>query len=168
MMDKPDGLPTSPQAQQQQQDVVNGILTASSGAGIHLNIAANLSNILGPPHNIHMGYGKPYARAFGASVLKLQPRQNSAAKLVVAKSETSAWAMRAPNGIFTNIVIPFGGPATWLSDQAGSFAPHLHRWFAVSRKPGSALNVLSGPSLTIAPKLTRRRIPLMPALSDSV
>ncbi len=28
MMDKPDGLPTSPQAQQQQQDVINRILAA--------------------------------------------------------------------------------------------------------------------------------------------
>ena len=28
MMDKPDGLPTSPQAQQQQQDVINTILAA--------------------------------------------------------------------------------------------------------------------------------------------
>ena len=90
MMDKPGGLPTSPQAQQQQQDVVNGILAASSDAGIHLNFAVDLSNILGPPHNIDTGYGKPYARVFGASVLKLKPRQTSAAIPVVGKSETSA------------------------------------------------------------------------------
>ena len=45
MMDKPVGLPTSPQglarhfgqAQQQQQDVINGILAAGSDNGIHLN-----------------------------------------------------------------------------------------------------------------------------------
>jgi hypothetical protein len=28
MMDKPDGLPTSPQAQQQQQNVINRVLAA--------------------------------------------------------------------------------------------------------------------------------------------
>ena len=33
MMDKPDGLPTSPQAQQQQQDVINTILAACSPQG---------------------------------------------------------------------------------------------------------------------------------------
>jgi hypothetical protein len=49
MMDKPYGLPTSPQAPQQQQDVVNRILAAWSTIGIHLNFAAKLSNKAGPP-----------------------------------------------------------------------------------------------------------------------
>ena len=43
MMDKPDGLPTSPPAQQQPQNVINRNLAAWSERGIHLNFAAKLS-----------------------------------------------------------------------------------------------------------------------------
>ena len=43
MMDKPDGLPTSPQAQQHQKAVINRFLAARSAIGIHLSEAVKLS-----------------------------------------------------------------------------------------------------------------------------
>ena len=49
MMDKPDGLPTSPPAQQQRRGVINRVLAIWSDNGIHLSNAAKLSNNVGPP-----------------------------------------------------------------------------------------------------------------------
>ncbi len=48
MMDKPDGLPTSPQAQQQRHDVIKRVLAVSSNSRRELNRAAKLSNDVGP------------------------------------------------------------------------------------------------------------------------
>ncbi len=49
MLDKPDGLPTSPPAQQQQQVVLNRLMAACSDTGTHLRRAAPLTNNVGPP-----------------------------------------------------------------------------------------------------------------------
>ena len=51
MMDNAIALPTSPQVQQLQHDVINRILAARSDTGIHLNFAANMSNEVGPRHS---------------------------------------------------------------------------------------------------------------------
>jgi hypothetical protein len=47
-MDKAPALPTSPRAQQPQQNVINRIQTAQLEIGIHLIGAAKLSNKVGP------------------------------------------------------------------------------------------------------------------------
>jgi hypothetical protein len=49
MMHKPGGLPSSPQAQQQHQNVINRVLAARSGNGMALTEAAKLSDKAGPP-----------------------------------------------------------------------------------------------------------------------
>ncbi len=49
MRDKPGGLPSSPQAQQQHQNVINRVLAARSGNGMALTVAAKLSDKVGPP-----------------------------------------------------------------------------------------------------------------------
>jgi len=49
MIDKPGGLPSSPQAQQQHQNVIKRVLAARADNGMALIVAAKLPDKVEPP-----------------------------------------------------------------------------------------------------------------------